>query len=72
VKVCVPALLIERVAEHRCGQPWSRIKCGLDELQISNFSTDAYRLFRRNEITSNAHSTLKSLGIKPLPLIERL
>ncbi len=72
VKVCVLALLIERVAEHRCGQPWSRIKRGLDELQISNFSTDAYRLFRRNEITSNAHSTLKSLGIKPPPLIERL
>ncbi|MFP3928738.1 MAG: hypothetical protein ACLFUP_07525, partial [Desulfobacteraceae bacterium] len=24
VKVCVLSLLIERVMEHRCGQPWSR------------------------------------------------
>jgi hypothetical protein len=72
VKVCVLSLLIERVAEHRCGQPWSRIKSALDELQISNFSTSAYHLYRRNELTANARSILKSLNIKPPPLIDRL
>jgi transposase len=72
VKVCVLSLLIERVAEHRCGRPWSRIKSALDELQISNFSTSAYHLYRRNELTANARSILKSLNIKPPPLIDRL
>jgi transposase len=37
VKVRVLSLLIERVAEHRYGQPWSRIKRALDELQIFFF-----------------------------------
>lgn len=72
VKICVLALLIERVAEHRCGKPWSRIKGALDELQISNFSMNAYQLYRRNEITARARSTLKSLGIEPPPLLDRL
>ena len=72
VKVCVLALLIEQVAEHRCGKPWSRIKGALDELQISNFSMNAYQLYRRNKITNKARSTLKSLGIEPPPLVDRL
>jgi hypothetical protein len=33
---------------------------------------DAYQLYRRNEITARARSTLKSLGIVPPPLIDRL
>jgi transposase len=65
VKVCVLALLIERVMEHRSKKPWSRTKHALEELQISNFSTSAYQLYRRNEITANARSALKSLDIKP-------
>jgi hypothetical protein len=72
VKIYVLALLIERMAEHRCGKPWSRIKGALDELQISNFSVDAYQLYLRNEITVRTRSTLKSLGIEPPPLVDRL
>jgi transposase len=72
VKICVLALLIERVAEHQCGSPWSRIKRSLEELQISHFSTNGYRFFRRNEITGGVRSTLKSLGIKLPILIQNL
>lgn len=39
VKICVVALLMERLSEISCGQPWSQIRRGLEALQISYFST---------------------------------
>ena len=44
VKICVLALLIERVAEINCGRSWPRIKQGLRALQISYFSTAEHGL----------------------------
>ena len=44
-KICVLSLLIERVAELKCGQPWTRIQRGLEELQISHFLTNGYSFF---------------------------
>jgi len=72
VKICVLALLIERLAELRCEKPWSRIKRDLEELQIFYFSTAQPRFFRRNEITSHVRSILKSLDILPPKLIQGL
>jgi transposase len=63
VKICILALLIERVAEISCGEPWSRIRRKLDELQISQFHTPEYRFFRRNEISAKTSNLLKSLNI---------
>jgi transposase len=61
VKICVLALLMERLAELRCEKPWSRIKQDLEELQISYFSTSEHTFYRTNEITSNVRSLLKLL-----------
>ena len=72
VKICTLALLIERVAELRCNLPWSRIFQGLEDLQISYFSTPRHHFFRRNELTRNTRSILKSLDIPPPNLIDRL
>ena len=36
VKICVLALLIERVAELACGEPWGRICYALEKLQLTN------------------------------------
>jgi hypothetical protein len=66
VKICVLALLIERVAELRCGRPWSRIRHSLEPLQISHFLTNGYSFFRRNEIPADARNILKKLKI-PMP-----
>ena len=63
VKICILALLIERVAEISCGEPWSRIRRKLEELQISEFLTPEYRFFRRNELSANTHNILKTLDI---------
>jgi transposase len=63
VKICILALLIERVIEISCGEPWSRIRRKLEELQISQFHTPEYRFFRRNEISAKTRNLLKVIGI---------
>ena len=72
VKICVLALLIERLAELRCEKPWSRIKHDLEELQISYFSTADHRFFRRNELTGRARNILKSMDIPPPKVVQGL
>lgn len=66
VKICVLALLIERVVERRCGRPWPRIREELRQLQATLFHTDAHRFHQRNELPQGAASTLKTLAI-PAP-----
>jgi transposase len=72
VKICVLALLIERIAEISCGEPWSRIRRGLEQLQISHFLTKEYSFYRRNEISAKARNILKKLNIPVPRLIEGL
>ena len=72
VKICVLALLVERLAELRCDRPWSRIKHDLENLQISHFSTADHRFFRRNELTGRVRSILKSMDIPAPKLVQGL
>ena len=37
VRICVLALLIERIAELSCGRPWHQIRRDLETVQVSNF-----------------------------------
>ena len=66
VRICVLALLIERVAELACAQSWFRIRCTLDALQATEFHTPTQRFFRMNEVSSPVRQIFKSLAI-PLP-----
>ena len=66
VKLCVFSLLLERVAELECKQPWSRIRRILSTLQASEFRTEKNLFFQRNEPSSELVSILKSLKI-PMP-----
>ena len=66
VKLCVLALLIERVAELSCNKPWNRIRTALDRLQVTEFENSSYRFFHRNEIPLETVNILKSLKI-PTP-----
>jgi transposase len=66
VKLCVFALLIERVAELKCKEPWSRISRALKTLQVSEFRTPENQFFQRNEAGPELTRTLKSLEI-PMP-----
>ena len=66
VKICVMALLIERVIELRCGKPWSHIRRVLGTLQASEFHASSHLFFQRNQPSKQLKSLLKKLEI-PLP-----
>ena len=63
VRICVLALLIERVAEIACQQPWSQIRRQLQTLQVTEFFSLKHRFFRRNELTPEVSQMLKTLSI---------
>jgi transposase len=66
VRICVLALLIERVAELACAQSWFRIRRTLDALQATEFHTPTQIFFRMNEVPQPVRQVFKSLAI-PLP-----
>ena len=72
VKICVLALLIERIAELACNKPWHRIRRVLDNLQATNFFNLNYRVLMRNELTAETRNILKSLKITPPKRVMRL
>ena len=72
VKICILALLIERVSEIACKEPWSRIHRKLEKLKISQFISSEYAFFRRNEIPSSTRNMLKALDVSPPPLVTGL
>jgi transposase len=65
VKICVLALLIERVAELATGLPWPRIKRELERIQVTEYRTKTHQFFERNELPSGAGEILKKLTISP-------
>ena len=65
VKICVLALLIERIAELQCGMSWHRIRHALDTLQVTEFFDLNHRVLMRNEVSSEARKILESLDIPP-------
>ena len=66
VKLCVMALLIERVAELTCQLPWSDIRRVLGTLQATEFRTPSHLFFKRNEVSPEVRKVFKQLEI-PLP-----
>jgi len=66
VRICVLALLIERVAEIACQQPWSQIRRQLQTLQVTEFFSLKHRFFRRNELMPELAQMLKTLDV-PAP-----
>ena len=69
IKICVFALLLERVAEMTCQKPWSAIKNLLSTLQLSEFQTSNQTFCQRNEITPELLKILKTLEIPPPKLV---
>jgi hypothetical protein len=65
VKICVLALLIERIAELACGKPWQRIRGALEKLQVTEFLDLNHRVLMRNELAADTRKMLKLLKIIP-------
>ena len=62
VKICVLSLLIERVAEIACQQPWSQIRRKMKMLQVSDFFLK-HRFYMRNKLLPEVSQTLKTLVV---------
>ena len=64
VRLCVLALLIERVAELSCNKSWHQIRGALERLQVTKFENSSHRFFHRNELDPETANMLKLLKIK--------
>ncbi len=60
VKICVLALLIQRISKLECGTPWSKIRRELDGLQITNFCNLNFRVLMRNKLSVKLCKLLKT------------
>ena len=69
VKICVLALMIERVTEFECGLPWPRIRRALDRLQVTEFFNLNHRVLMRNELPVQTTKMLKALKINLSPQV---
>ncbi len=65
VKICVLALLFERIIERESGRSWARARLALDRLQATEYHTDSHRFFQANELPHEAAAILSALKIKP-------
>ena len=63
VKLCVLALQVQRAAELRCGQPWSRIAPVLGRLKAVRYRTESRTIVQRTKIDAELGEILKRLGI---------
>ncbi len=72
VRICVLALLMERIAELACGQPWHKIRRSLATVQVSKFFNSSHSFDCRNELSPEAVKIFKSLNIKPPKQILRV
>ena len=72
VKICVLSLLIERIAELQCSQPWHRIRQALERLQVTEFFDLNHRVLMRNELASDTRKAFNLLKIKPPPQVIQL
>lgn len=66
VKICVLALLIERVAEVTTERPWKRLCERLWTIQATEFRSErpGMRFWRANELAPEAAEVLKALGVE--------
>ena len=69
VKICVLALLIERVAEDRCGKTWRWIREALRQIEATQFGTKTFYFFERNSPSKPARKILEALGIQLPPRV---
>jgi hypothetical protein len=72
VALTVLALLLERVAEHACGDTWRNIRDDLKQIKLAQLSSPNGTVWQVTEPAPPALKRLKSLQIPPPPPILKL
>jgi len=65
VKLCVLALLLQRVAELRAERSWMRIRHELDRVQATELQVGSDRFWQRNRLSEEAEKLFGALQIEP-------
>jgi transposase len=70
VKICVLALLIQRVVELTVGESWFQLRHCLNSFQATELRTATHRFFQRNEPSQKLRDVFKKLDISmPKPVL---
>jgi hypothetical protein len=72
VALTVLALLLERIAEHACGDTWRNIRDDLKPIKLAQWLSPNGRVWQVTEPTPAAAKRLRSLQIKKPPPILNL
>ena len=67
MKICVFALLLERIAERACEDTWRNIRTALDEIQVVPCETPSGSFLKTTRATPATLALLKKLGVPPPP-----
>lgn len=65
VKLCVLALLLQRVAEIRTGESWRKIRLTLDEIKAVRYRVSGTTIVQSTRLSAQAATMLKKLRISP-------
>jgi hypothetical protein len=67
IKLCVLSLLLERIAEIRCGDTWRNIVAQLDTIKVVEYVRGEVRVRQTTEVRAGAAAILKKLGLPSPP-----
>ncbi len=69
MRLCVLALLLERAAESRVGDPWRNLRCALEEVKAVRYRVQGLTLVQSTRLTAPVLASLKKLGVQPPPRV---
>jgi hypothetical protein len=72
VLLCWLALLLARVAETTCDQPWPALRRELDRIKVGTFTGPAGTFRQRTELSTAQRATLAALQVAEPPRIYQL
>jgi transposase len=72
VKLCVLALLLERVAEIRCDDTWRNLVAQLDTIKVVEYLRAGVRIRQTSDIRANVNGILRKLGVPRPPKLHHL
>jgi transposase len=72
VKLCVLALLLERVAEIRADDTWRNLTARLDTIKVVEYERGEARVRQTTEVRGEVSALLKKLGVPPPPKLHHV
>lgn len=72
VSLCVLALLLERVAEIRCGDTWRNLRAQLNTVKVVEYERSGARIHQTTELRPGVDRLLHQLQVPPPPKIHNV